>query len=236
MLGLVIDTALGYLGLGIAHDAELLSYVVMEKPSTVTSLAVPAIKNLLESTGHKKEQLDEIIVAAGPGSFTGLRTGLSLAKGLGMALDIPLVPVSTLDAMAYTVQKADGVLAAAIDGKNSTLYLAEYTYRGGVLQKTVSEMVLKAGEGGYHRPGHACIVGWGVEQYEGMLKKIYTEGMDLHKLDVLQMGGALVHIAHGTLYDAKPVSAATFIPRYLREPDAKTKKQLKVVYEKDKAV
>ncbi|MCL4468883.1 MAG: tRNA (adenosine(37)-N6)-threonylcarbamoyltransferase complex dimerization subunit type 1 TsaB [Deltaproteobacteria bacterium] len=236
MLGLVIDTALGYLGIGVAHDAELLSYVVMEKPSTVTSLAVPAIKNLLESTGHKKEQLDEIIVAAGPGTFTGLRTGLSLAKGLGMALDIPLVPVSTLDAMVHTVQKADGILAAAIDGKNSNLYFAEYTCRSGVLKKTVSEMVLKAGEGGYHRQGHARIVGWGVDQYEGMLNKIYTEGIDLQKLDVLQMGGALVRIAHGKLYDTKPVSAATFIPRYLREPDAKTKKQIKVVYEKDKAV
>ena len=236
MLGLVIDTALGYLGIGVAHDAELLMYTVVERPSTVTSLAVPAIKNLLELTGHKKEQLDEIIVAAGPGTFTGLRTGLSLAKGLGMALDIPLVPVSTLDAMAHTVQKADGVLAAAIDGKNSNLYFAEYTYRGGVLQKTVSEMVLKAGEGGYQRPGHARIVGWGVDQYEGMLKKIYTEGIDLQKLDILQMGGALVYIAHGMLYDIKPVSAATFMPRYLREPDAKTKKRIQVVYEKDKAV
>ena len=165
-----------------------------------------------------------------------LRTGVSLAKGLGMALDIPLIPVSTPDAMVHTLQKTDGILAAAIDGKNGTLYFAEYMCRNGIVEKAVPEMVLKAGESGYRRPGYAHVVGWGVDRYEGMLNNIYADGIELRKLDILLVGGALVHIAHGMLYDTKPVSAAAFIPRYLREPDAKTKKRIKVVYEKDSAV
>jgi tRNA threonylcarbamoyladenosine biosynthesis protein TsaB len=236
MLKLVIDTALGYMGIGVAKDAYMLSSVVIEKPSTVTSLAVKTIDTMLKSTGYKKDELDEIIVSAGPGTFTSLRTGLSLAKGIGMALDIPIIPVSTLDAMAQTVKDSDSVIVAAIDGKNSNIYLAEYRFNEGKLEKTMPERVLKIGVNAYARQYHVHIVGWGIERYEDALSKIYTEGISRYKLDIMQMNASLALISHERLYNTGPVSASTFVPLYLREPDAKIRNRKEIIYEKDKTI
>ncbi len=229
MLGLVIDTALGYMGMGVAKDADLLSSVVMEKPSTVTSLAVKTIDTLLKAAGQRKEDLDLIIVSAGPGTFTSLRTGVSLAKGMGMALDIPIVPVSTLDAMVQTVKHADGIIVTAVDGKNDNIYLAEYTVNDGRFEKTIPEKVLKLGVNAFQRHYHVHLVGWGVERYEGVLGKIYTKGISWYKLDTNLMNASLALIAHKRLYGVKPVPASTFVPLYLREPDAKVKNRKEVV-------
>ncbi len=236
MLRLVIDTALGYMGIGIAKDAYLISSVVIEKPSTVTSLAVKTIDTALKSTGYKKDELEEIVVSAGPGTFTSLRTGLSLAKGIGMALDIPILPVSTLDAMAQTLKHLDGIIVAAIDGKNSNIYCAEYMPKEGKLKKTVSEQVLKIGVSTYTRQYNVNIVGWGIERYKDVLNKIYTSTVNMIKLDVMQMNASLTLISHGRLYNTAPVPASTFVPRYLREPDAAIKNKKEVIYEKNKTI
>lgn len=236
MLRLVIDTALGYLGIGIAQDAGIRAAVVVERPSTVTTLAVPAIDALLNSTGHHKREIREIVVSAGPGSFTSLRTGLSLAKGMGMALDIPLVPVSTLDAMVHTVADPDGVFVAALDGKNHTLYLAEYRCRGGVVEKTGPERVISAETREPGKNDHVHLIGRAVEQYEAVLKNLYTTGMTWHTLDINAMNGSLARIAHDGLHGAGPVPASTFVPLYLREPEVRIKKRKGVAHEKDTAL
>ncbi len=236
MLRLVIDTALGYLGIGVAQDSEIRAAVVVEKPSAVTTLAVPQLDTLLQSTGHRKQEVQEIVVSAGPGSFTGLRTGLSLAKGLGMALDIPLVPVSTLDAMVYTVAMGDGMFVAAVDGKNRTMYLAEYRCTGGAVEKTVPERVI--GEGMHelqrHYPVH--LVGTGAGLYEALLKHLYPSGITWHQLDIRAMSGSLARIAHEGLHQTRPVPASDFIPLYLREPEVQIKHRKGVTHEKDSAV
>ncbi len=236
MLKLVIDTALGYMGIGVTKDAYLLSSVVIEKPSTVTSLAVKTIDTVLKSAGYKKDELEEIVVSAGPGTFTGLRTGLSLAKGIGMALDIPILPVSTLDAMAQTVKDPDGVIVAAIDGKNSNIYFAEYRFNEGKVEKTMPEQVLKIGGNAYARQYRVTLVGWSIKHYEDALNKVYPGGIRVHKLDIMQMNASLSRISHERLYNTGPVPASTFVPLYLREPEAKIRNRKEVIYEKDKTI
>jgi tRNA threonylcarbamoyladenosine biosynthesis protein TsaB len=94
-----------------------------------TQQVLPAAARLCERSGHTIAQLGLIVVALGPGSFTGLRVGASLGKGLSVALGVPLVGVPTLDAIAHQHRTVPGHLVALVDAGRGQVYAG--TYRGG---------------------------------------------------------------------------------------------------------
>jgi tRNA threonylcarbamoyl adenosine modification protein YeaZ len=235
MIRLIVDTALGYMGIGIAKDADLLASVLIAKPATVTTLGTKAIDFLLYTTHHDKAELGEVVVSGGPGTFTSLRAGISLAKGIGMGLDIPLVPVSTLDAMAHTMKHMDGTVVAAIDGKNNNVYLAEYGVKGGVVVRMMPDTLIKTDSvdmnapDAYpqitrHHPVH--VIGFDIERYQDALSRLYTQVHAWNKLEINRMINTLHSISDKRLYNAKPCSAVTFTPVYLRQPDINKKKKI----------
>ncbi len=85
---------------------------------------MPAVHSLFESTGSKIGDLRAIIVAIGPGSFTGLRVGLSVAKGIAYSLKIPLIGVSSLEAMAGQLPYTDYILCAIISSRIGEIFAA----------------------------------------------------------------------------------------------------------------
>ncbi|MCL4557938.1 MAG: tRNA (adenosine(37)-N6)-threonylcarbamoyltransferase complex dimerization subunit type 1 TsaB [Deltaproteobacteria bacterium] len=228
MLRLIIDTALGYMGIGVATDAGVLASAVVASPVTITTLGAKTVDFLLRASGHDRKELLEVAVSAGPGTFTSLRAGISLAKGIGMGLDVPIVPVSTLDAMADTVRQGDGYLAAAIDGKNDNIYLAVYGLRPGAAEKVVPDTLIKAvgaaaGCPKVLRQHPVRLIGFGVERYKGFLTGICTRIETWDRLEPDRMIGSLNRIASQRLYSAVPCPAVTFAPVYLRLPDVNKK-------------
>jgi tRNA threonylcarbamoyladenosine biosynthesis protein TsaB len=97
-----IDTALETANLGLAEDGAILSSIENDQPKDHAAWIHVAIRSLLEKSGKTIDQLDAVAVSNGPGSYTGLRVGLSTAKGLCYAQDIPLVTIGTLETMAYS--------------------------------------------------------------------------------------------------------------------------------------
>ena len=226
MLRLIIDTALGYMGMGVATDAEVLASAVVASPVTITTLGAKTIDFLLRASGHDRKELREVAVSAGPGTFTSLRAGISLAKGMGMGLDVPIVPVSTLDAMADTVRQGDGYLAAAIDGKNDNIYLAVYGLRPGAAEKVVPDTLMKAAADcpKVLRQHPIRLIGFGLERYKAFLSGICMRIETWDRLEPGRMIGSLNRIASQRLYSAVPRPAATFAPVYLRLPDVNKRK------------
>ncbi len=98
---LTIDTSSGITGVALADKSELLASLIWQTTRNHTKELLPNLTRLLRQAKVELGSVDAIIVATGPGSFNGLRVGISTAKGLASALDIPLVGVNTLESEAY---------------------------------------------------------------------------------------------------------------------------------------
>jgi tRNA threonylcarbamoyladenosine biosynthesis protein TsaB len=95
-------------------------------PRRHAELALPWAEELLAEAGIARSQLDAIALGRGPGAFTGVRLAIALAQGVALALDRPLIPVSTLQALAMRAPADAGHVLAAIDARMGEVYVARY--------------------------------------------------------------------------------------------------------------
>ena len=111
----------------VTEDAVLAEYNTNFK-KTHSQTLLPMIDSIMSMTGIGKSELDAVAVAKGPGSFTGLRIGAGTAKGIALALNIPIIPVSTLEALAWTFSIYDGPICPVMDARRAQLYSAVYRF------------------------------------------------------------------------------------------------------------
>lgn len=148
MLILGIDTAAAPCCAAV-YDTDkqqtLGSFVINNKLTHSVTL-MPVVSDLLRNSGITTEDIDLFAVANGPGSFTGLRIGISAVKGMAFAASKPCAAVSTLEAMAYNVAICDGVVCAAIDARCNQVYTATFLNDNGTVTRITDEECLKADE------------------------------------------------------------------------------------------
>ncbi|GHU57434.1 tRNA (adenosine(37)-N6)-threonylcarbamoyltransferase complex dimerization subunit type 1 TsaB [Spirochaetia bacterium] len=125
---LAIDTAANVLSVALSA-AEERWYLEADAGLRHSELLMDMVDTLLKQGGLKPADLDLAACMKGPGSFTGLRIGFSAAKGLALALGIPLIPIPTLDCMALNYSQWPGVVVPAINAKKGRFFTA--LYRGG---------------------------------------------------------------------------------------------------------
>lgn len=109
-------------------------------PRRHAELALPWAEELLAEAGIARSQLDAVAAGRGPGAFTGVRLAISIAQGIALALDRPVVPVSTLATLAM---QAEGDVIAAIDARMGEVYLGAFRRVGEDVQALVPETVVK---------------------------------------------------------------------------------------------
>ena len=134
---LAVDTSSAQAGIALLSGDRVASLAWHAGRSHTVSL-LPQIHHLLELHDHSVSALAGIAVAVGPGAFTGLRVGLSLAKGLAFALDLPLVGVSTLEATALPFLVPDRITVAAVAAGRGRLVWASYERGGDGLPQAVT--------------------------------------------------------------------------------------------------
>ncbi len=118
---LIVDTALGACSAAVVEDGRLLGLRTELMTKGHQERLAGMARDAVADAGGGFGALDRIGVTVGPGSFTGLRVGLAFAQGLGAALSRPVVGVSTLDALAASVE-AGGLVAAVIDARRGQVY------------------------------------------------------------------------------------------------------------------
>lgn len=128
---LALETAAKAVSAAITEDGKVLASGYQDTGLTHSRTLMPIVEGLLKNTGMTVGDLDAVAVSAGPGSFTGVRIGVSAAKGLAFAGDKPCIPVSTLAALARNVAFAGGLIVCAMDARRQQVYNALFEARDG---------------------------------------------------------------------------------------------------------
>ena len=125
---LLIDTSNQPLSVAVMQDDQVLSELNSNEKKNHSVQLMPAIIKVLQSAHADKKDLDAIVVAEGPGSYTGLRIGVTVAKTLAYALNIKLYGVSSLKALAATVSKTNQLIVPIFDARREAVYAGVYYY------------------------------------------------------------------------------------------------------------
>ncbi len=134
--GLVASVAI------VTEDAMLAEYTVNYK-KTHSQTLLPMLNEIVKMVDINMEEIDAIAVAAGPGSFTGLRIGSATAKGLGLALNKPIIAVPTLEGLAYNLYGTEQLVCPLMDARRNQVYTGIYGFIGNQL-KVVKEQTAMA--------------------------------------------------------------------------------------------
>ena len=122
---LAIECTHEALSTAVSRNGVVTEAVCAEWKKAAESL-VPLVEQVMAESAMKLQELDCLAVSSGPGSFTALRIGMSVAKGIAYGLGIPLVPVPTMPAMASSLPACDGLVMAVIPSRKGEYYFATY--------------------------------------------------------------------------------------------------------------
>jgi tRNA threonylcarbamoyladenosine biosynthesis protein TsaB len=140
---LAIDTSTDICGVALSESNRLIADFRLNQKNVHNEQLVSAIQNLLEGVSWRPQELNGIALTVGPGSFTGLRIGMSVVKGLAFCLQIPIAGVNTLDAMAAGVDFWTGKICTLIKARAKEVYFAAYEKRSDKLQKRSGDRIVE---------------------------------------------------------------------------------------------
>jgi tRNA threonylcarbamoyladenosine biosynthesis protein TsaB len=227
---LAIETATEACSAALYVDGEILCRYELA-PRKHTQLILPMMDSILKEAGVTKTSLDAIAFGRGPGAFTGLRIAVGIAQGLALALDKPVVPVSTLGAMAQQVLDATSdlsisnvmTLIPAIDARMGEVYWARYKHVNGEIsrrgQEALSQPEVLAGFSG----NEEIRFGSGWEAYHPELMKYDSIEINKAITDVFPSAYYIAKLAASAFSKGEMIDAADAEPVYLRNDVAKKK-------------
>lgn len=180
MYVLAIDTATNSGGAALSRNEEIVGSVMLKVPLKYSDSLIEMIDFLLRHHDLRLNDVGCLAVAAGPGSFTGLRIGLAAVKAIGQALSIPAVGVSTLEALAFRFRQHGMRVAPMLDARRQQVYAAAYVIEGRGLNPVADEEVAPASEWLKRlAPGEFLFVGDGARLYQGAIQALRPESRTL---------------------------------------------------------
>ena len=220
---LALETSAKAVSAAVSEDGKILCCGYQDTGLTHSRTLMPIVEHILKNTELTVQDCDAIAVAAGPGSFTGIRIGVAAAKGLAFAADKPAVGVSTLAAMARGASLFDGLILCAMDARRQQIYNALFSSQGGQLTRLTEDRAISLEDlareiGSDPRP--KLVVGDGARLCRGYL---ITVGIACH----LAPPQLVMQNACGVALEAEAVAAAGGLvtaqalePVYLRPAQA----------------
>ncbi len=128
---LALESSATAASVAVCEDEALIAQSVQRTGLTHSATLMPMLEGLLKNAGLKLDEVDLFAVAAGPGSFTGLRIGVSAVKGLAWSMEKPCAACSTLESMAWQVAHMEGELCPAMDARRKQVYNARFAVSEG---------------------------------------------------------------------------------------------------------
>ncbi len=214
MYTLAVDSSTSLSSVVVLENSTVRAQLIQTVHTTHSDCLMPAIETVLQCAGIDREELDQLVVCRGPGSFSGLRIGIAAMNGLAMALKVPLFSFVNLDLMALQFSWWRGVVCPVVDatgGPGSWKKISDYAVDDP--EVVVSRL----------QTADALIVGPGVDGYRGDLTAAAAEPLHLLGLPAGMMNLALVNeLLPGAdrETDGKNTVRAPVLPLYIRPSDA----------------
>jgi len=216
-----IETSSDWCSVALWADGELTG-IERRAPNRHSDLALPMLEELLEKSHFQLKDLQAVAFGAGPGAFTGLRIACGLAQGLALARDLPVLGISSFEAVAEEAAPRDGTrVAVCIDARMSEIYYCALERRGGAWREVLAGQCVAPGAAALP-PGDAWIgAGSGFAAYPDLFKNL-----PVRRPEIYPNARAVARLAAPRLAAGEGVDAAQAMPVYLRDKVAFTKAEL----------
>ncbi|MCM3356022.1 tRNA (adenosine(37)-N6)-threonylcarbamoyltransferase complex dimerization subunit type 1 TsaB [Bacillus halotolerans] len=220
---LAIDTSNYTLGIALLRDNTVIAEYMTYLKKNHSVRAMPAVHSLLNDCDTTPQDLSKIVVAKGPGSYTGVRIGVTIAKTLAWSLNIPISAVSSLEALAANGRHFDGLISPIFDARRGQVYTGLYEYKNGLLEQAVPDQ-------------NVMLTEW-LEMLKEKDRPILFLGHDtsIHKETILDVLGTKGIIGSAVQHNPRPSELAYLgadreaadihglVPDYLRLAEAEAK-------------
>lgn len=228
MLILAVDTTTPGGSLALLENDALLGEVNVESPATHSARLLRSVDFLLAAEGRDVKDVDAFAVAAGPGSFTGIRIGLAAVKSLAFASGKPVAPVSTLLALASKLA-ADGarLVCPLLDAKKDEIYAGLFEARGAALAEVIPQGAYSPHAFFARLPAHRVIAfaGSGLAAYRGKLLPYVRDKARFPRRSSF-IAAEVGRIGYSMIGEGKGVAAAALEPLYFRRSQAEERCRL----------
>ena len=221
---LAIDTSNYSLGIALINENQVIGEYMTNMKKNHSIRVMPAIEKLMGDCEMVPGDIEKIVVAKGPGSYTGVRIGVTIAKTLSWTLNIPLVGVSSLEVLAAGVGRYfNGYVSPLFDARRGQIYTGLYQYQDGLLKSVIKDQIILSKN-------------W-AEQLSSLGEQILFIGTDIviHQDTLKESLGMKAVIAEVTEQNPRPAELAflgrdlpgedvhTFVPNYVRLAEAEAK-------------
>ena len=224
MITLAFDTTAKSASVAVTKDGRALGYYCIDNGLTQSELILPMAQSLLSSLKLDISDIDLLACSVGPGSFTGVRIGVSVVKGLAFGRDIPCASVSTLEALAENISSVDAVIVPCMDARRAQVYSATFESDGGELKRITEDRAISlaalAEELKKYDGRDLYLTGDG---YETAYKALTDAGVRVCKTPALLVNEnavSVAKIAERQYERGECVSDVEISPVYLRLPQA----------------
>ncbi|NMA79496.1 MAG: tRNA (adenosine(37)-N6)-threonylcarbamoyltransferase complex dimerization subunit type 1 TsaB [Clostridiales bacterium] len=226
MIILGIDTSAKTSTMAVCSQDKVIVSGAVHTQLTHSQTLLPMVKSMLNSASISLDEIDAFAVSIGPGSFTGLRIGISAIKGFAYALDRPCIGVSSLEALAYNLRGLKGKICAVMDARRNQVYNAVFEFDGDNLIRLCDDRVIMIDElgaelGGFPPNEEIHIVGDGADLVMAQLTQKNLAIAPPHLK--FQLGASVCAAA----FKGEKISAQELSPSYLRIPQAQRELQAK---------
>ncbi len=221
---LALDTSSIVASVAVMDNEKLIGEHIINHERTHSQKLMPMVEALMGNCDLTMEDIDLIAVAEGPGSFTGLRIGVATAKGLAHAMNIPVVGVSTLDALAFNLPFCEGLVCPILDARRSQVYTAIYKWEAGDLHSIEAPMAISLDElmeKLLARSERVIFVGDGIEKNaEVLIKNLGNRAIFSPNTARMPRASSVAQLALQKAKDENLESFFALTPNYLRKAEA----------------
>lgn len=225
---LAMDTASGYGSVAVADGETLLSEIITSRKETHSRQLMTMVDRALKMAGLSLRDIDGFAVTMGPGSFTGLRIGISAMKGLAAVMEKPVVGVSSLEALALQVSPTSRLICPMLDARNREVYFSRFYFKDGRLDRVVDERSAAPDFVSEGVEAPCLFVGDGALKYWNLIaERLGTKaGLALPCQHILR-ASSIWHLGLMKFQVDQSTDAAALAPRYLRQTYAETNKKIR---------